>query len=133
MDAAWWKANVEEVQTVFAGLCVSPVKAPGARRMQFRKCRNSGLGAIALAVHLGARRIGLLGFDCQYTGGKTHWHGDHPKGSGVGNAGSLPKWPAQFHQFARELQRTDVEVTNLSRETALDAWPRGELETFLDS
>jgi len=39
---------------------------------------NSGIQAINLAYHLGAREIILLGYDMQPTGGKSHWFGDHP-------------------------------------------------------
>lgn len=131
MDAAWWKFNLAEVERTFSGARISPTPVQGARRVQFRKCRNSGAGSIALAAHWGAQRIGLLGFDCQYTNGKTHWHGDHPEGAGAGNAGSLPKWPQQFEQLAQELRA--IEVVNLTRETALQVWPRGNLEAFLDS
>lgn len=36
---------------------------------------NSGCGAVNLALMLGARRVLLLGFDCQIpASGKSHWH-----------------------------------------------------------
>lgn len=117
-----------EVERDFKGLRVSPMQVQGARWVTFRKCRNSGAGAIALAAHFGAQRIGLLGYDCQHTGGEKHWHGDHPK-SMQGNAGSVGKWPKQFQQLADELR--SIEIINLSRATALTCWPRGTLEEFL--
>lgn len=88
---------------------------------------NSGAGAIALAAKAAASRVILLGYDCQKTGGMVHHHGDHPEG--LGNAGSMPKWPAQFANLAAAMK--GVEVINCSRETALTAFPRGELESVL--
>jgi hypothetical protein len=38
---------------------------------------NSGHAAICLAIHLGAARIYLAGFDMAFEGLKTHWHGGH--------------------------------------------------------
>lgn len=98
-------------------LSLAPIKAFG----------NSGAGAISLAVKAGASRVILLGYDCQKTGGMVHHHGDHP--AGLGNAGSMPKWPEQFKRLAASLE--GVEVINCSRETALTAFPRGELESAL--
>lgn len=69
----------------------------------------------------------MVGYDCQKTGGKVHWHGDHPKG--LGNAGAMPKWPAQFQDMLRYLG--GISVINCSRETALRCFPRGDLETEL--
>ena len=88
---------------------------------------NSGAGAIALAAKAGASRVILLGYDCEKSGGKVHWHGDHP--AGLGNAGSMPKWPEQFKRLAASL--SGVEVINCSRATALTAFPRGKLESVL--
>lgn len=88
---------------------------------------NSGCGAISLACFAGARRVLMLGYDCQKTGGKTHWHGDHPKG--LGNAGSVHKWPAQFASLKAKM--SGVEIINCSRETALTVFPRASLEQTL--
>ncbi len=44
-----------------------------------RTGRNSGYQAINLAVHYGARRIVLLGYDLQRTDGKAHFFGNHPQ------------------------------------------------------
>jgi len=93
----------------------------------FRAFGNSGAGAIALAAKAGARRVLLLGYDCQKTGGKAHWHGDHPEG--LGNAGSIHKWPAQFAQLKASM--AGVEIINCSRATALTCFPRQPLEAAL--
>lgn len=80
-----------------------------------------------MAAKAGASRVILLGYDCQFTGGMAHHHGDHPPG--LGNAGSLPKWPEQFKRLAASLD--GVEVINCTRETALRFFPRMALEDAL--
>lgn len=126
MDRQWWEAHTGELQS-FPGMKVAPHRIPGVRQERFKHGHNSGAGALALAAHWGARRVILLGYDCQRTGGKAHWHGDHPPG--LGNAGSLPKWPAQFQKLVPQLR--GVEVINASRETALTVFPRASLESVL--
>lgn len=135
MDEPWWRQHGVEVRQHFHGETVSI--AAQVRRLKvtvlssggqgFRAYGNSGAGAISLACFAGAWRVLLLGFDCQRTGGKAHWHGDHPKG--LGNAGSLPKWPGQFKKLREAFP--DLEIINCSRETALTAFPRGRLEEWL--
>lgn len=128
MDRAWWVRYAGEVGRHFEGVPVSPLAGcPVARYVPFRHFENSGAGAISLAAHLGATRVLMLGYDCQRTGGKAHWHGDHP--AGLGNAGSLAKWPAIFEKLASVLVGT--EIINCSRDTALACFPRVRLEDAL--
>lgn len=88
---------------------------------------NSGAGVIALAAYLGVKQVIMLGYDMQHTGGKTHWHGDHPKG--LANAGKVNSWAARF----RELKNAhpQLNVVNCSRVTALTCFERAELEQVL--
>lgn len=127
MDKAWWVTYGLEASRAFQGQRIAPATFPHATRVRFRHPRNSGAGAIALAAHWGAREIFALGYDCQKTGGKAHWHGDHPKG--LGNAGSVAKWPAQFQDMIRYLG--GVTVFNCSRETALTCFRRASLHDAL--
>lgn len=128
MDRNWWKRYHRDVKTSFKGqlftLAQSCYGIPVPRIIQ---ARNSGAGAIALAASFGAQRVILLGYDCQHTGGKTHWHGNHPPG--LGNAGKVSSWPSQFQQLKRQL--SGVEVVNASRETALTCFPRMSLSEAL--
>jgi len=128
MDRAWWKAHIDDVRRVFKGCLASSYPQQGEiRRLTVVEHKNSGAGAIAAAVQAGASRVMLLGYDCQKTGGRAHWHGDHPEG--LGNAGSMDKWPRQFQRLADTLR--GVEILNCSRETALTCFPRADLETAL--
>jgi hypothetical protein len=133
MDVDWWRMHLDEVNASFMGQRFSSNKLPAEyravhlMRKHFHAHHNSGCGAIALAVQGGARRVLMLGYDCQKTDGKAHWHGNHPKG--LGNAGSIDKWPARFQSLANDCE--GVEIINCSRETALTIFPRMDLEQAL--
>jgi hypothetical protein len=69
----------------------------------------------------------LLGYDCQRTGGKAHWHGDHP--SKLGNAARMNDWADGFRQLAQD--HKSITIVNASRDTALDCFKRVDLQTAL--
>jgi len=75
-----------------------------------------------LLVKIAVKRI-LLGFDCQKTGGKSHWHGDHPKH--LGNAGRIEAWHDEFLKLKNDFAH--VEIVNATRETALECFKRVDL------
>ena len=132
MDKVWWDKYWQEVCEVFPGqrasVCVFPRKEVHVVRLgsAFAAGGNSGAGAVSLAASGGARRVLLLGYDAQRTGGKSHHHGDHPKG--LGNAGSMGKWPSQFDALKVPAA---CQVINCSRATALKRFPRGDLNEEL--
>lgn len=134
MDYAWWRVHGREVAETFVGERVSanPVAslavtvAPKAAVPTFG---NSGAAAISLAANAGAKRVLMLGYDCQRTGGQVHWHGNHPKT--LGNAGAMPRWPKQFEDLAKHMTGLGVEVINCTRSTALTCFPRADLEDEL--
>lgn len=86
--------------------------------------------AINLAYHFGAKQICLLGFDMQYTGGKSHWHGDHKKTSNPPPC-MMARWVPKFVPLWADLQSEGVELVNCTRETALTI-PRKPLEAVLN-
>lgn len=95
--------------------------------VEFLNCfGNSGIGSIALAVYGGASKIILIGYDCQMTDGKSHWHGDHP--TGLANAVRINEWPVKFAEFSKTV---DVPIYNASRQTALECFERVKLEDVL--
>jgi hypothetical protein len=103
------------------GLC----KEPG---MIFHG-NNSGYQAVGLAYTWGASRVILLGYDMQYTGGRRHWFGDHPRG--LNNATGLACWQRSFPKLAADAEKVGLEIVNASRETALTCFPRMRLEDAL--
>ena len=127
MDDKWWRVYRDEFKRSFKGLgyCQNGSAAIGyavtlSKTKGFETFGNSGSACVMLAHYKGARRIVMLGYDCNRTGGKSHWHGDHPRG--LGNAGSLHKWPIMFDRLAAAVK--DAEVINASRETRLKCFQR---------
>ena len=99
----------------------------GLGRQGVATCGNSGYQAVNLAYLLGAKRIGLLGFDMRPKSGANHFHGDHRGGSLTNpNAQLYRRWIAGFSELHRLLEAEGVELINCSRETAL-AIPRADL------
>lgn len=127
MDRAWWRVYGSEAGSFagkrycrhrgIIGVEQVPIRALGS---------HSGADAIRLAAHLGARKIVLLGYDCQHTGGKRHWHDDYSS-RGLGNASSVERWPKQLRRVRDEVS---AEIVNASRQTALDIFPRVPLEAI---
>jgi hypothetical protein len=130
MDEAWWrKYRAELSASDFAGERWSCDEVAGANQIDRAAIKNSGAGAIIAAVRWGAARVILLGYDAQKTGGAAHWHGDHPPG--LGNAGCVGQWPAQFEKVAAFIAPAGVKVLNASRATALTCFPRVDLSGAL--
>jgi hypothetical protein len=89
---------------------------------------NSGYQAINLAVHFGAAKIILLGFDC-WAGpnGQQNWFGDHPNHV----RSPYPLFLQQFATIAEPLKAAGVEVINCSRFTMLRCFPQMDLAEAL--
>lgn len=144
-DGIWWDRYAREVREAgFEGWTqdaeaaqkygLKYVKAKSGRGlchdpMQIFHGANSGYQAIGLAYVLGASRIILIGYDMQHTRGKTHWHGDHPKG--LTNAHGINKWVRNFDALAVDLAAEGVGVVNCTVETALTCFPRADLRDVL--
>jgi hypothetical protein len=92
------------------------------------KGSNSGIQAINLAYHLGARRIVLLGYDMQATGDKSHWFGDHPNGF----RSYYHRWIPLYQRVAEDAGSMGLEIINATRETALTCFVRKKLKQVLD-
>lgn len=95
-----------------------------------REGGNSGFAAVSLALLFGARRIVLLGYDMQLTGGCTHHHGDHGPDLGNPDTEKLRTWCKRFAEMAREVP-AGVEIVNATRDTALTCFPRMDLDACL--
>lgn len=105
-----------------------------AQKDSLRTGKNSGYQAINLAVHLGATKIVLLGYDMQPSAhGMDHWFGAHPKWKDAVSvtrpayAVFLPK----FTTLVQPLKDLGIEVVNATRRTALEAFPCCSLEEAL--
>jgi hypothetical protein len=94
---------------------------------------SSGFSAINLAVHLGAARIVLLGYDMrtdpdptrEHTG--DHFFGAHPNKSTPPFRQAIP----MFDTLVAPLALAGVAIVNCSRRTAITAFPIAALEAVL--
>ncbi len=93
---------------------------------------NSGCGALMLAVALGCKKIGLLGYDLKVQGNKTHWH----EGYGYSLkdvAKSLEDFRAVIDEWGPAILSMGVKVFNLSPDSALRSFPKTDVRTFLET
>ena len=94
--------------------------------------RNSGYQAINLAVHLGAKKILLLGYDMHapLVNGrpKMHWFGDHPGGTSPSVFDAMLPW---FETLVGPLAKRGIEVINCTPGSAIKCFPRGAIESVL--
>ena len=141
-DGAWWKVYANDVRDTFSGQCwtrdqsaadkyglhwIRSVSEPGLSFDQgvIHEGGNSGYQALNLAVHFGARRILLLGYDM----GGRHWFGDHPASLPVQSNYRI--FLDNFATLPNDLARAGVEVINCTRDTALTVFPRSTIEREL--
>lgn len=93
-----------------------------------RTGHNSGYQAINLAVHFGATRVLLLGYDC-WAGpdGRQNWHTTKRPHL----TSPYPVFLQSFGTMVEPLRAAGVQVINCSRFTVLRAFPRQSLEEAL--
>jgi hypothetical protein len=147
-DETWWQKYYPLVATGFRGECWTI--SAGARdrfglfwiygqdygglspaRDYIHTGKNSGYQAIGLAHLFGAARMILVGFDMQASGGRAHWHGNHPAGLANGGEGRYAAWRRAMEHLALDIKRTNCTILNASRRTALKCFQRVTLETAL--
>lgn len=142
-DAHWWgwHKGAPSFQGLKFTLSRCPFQVPGLQLLRktgddglelkpdgLRTGRNGGYQAINLAVHLGAARILLLGYDMQKgPNGETHWHGNHPRHTESPYAIFLRK----FDTLVKPLQQIGVDVVNCTPRTALKVFRRAALREVL--
>jgi len=97
---------------------------------------NTGGAAINLAVHMGAKRILLLGFDMNLDGTRMqHWHDLYGKGP-VLDERRKRKLPfsrhiTSFSFIAADAKRLGVEIINLSPGSSINDFPKMSVKEFL--
>lgn len=146
-DEDWLERHLEELRDYFQGQiwCGHPSwRSIWAHAIPYEKAApgllldperiawgmNSGAAALNLAVHHGAARVLLLGFDQGWTDGKARWHGRHPEGLQNGKPG-FHRWRAWFERAAADARRLGIDVINCSRSSSLTCFPRMPLEEAL--
>jgi hypothetical protein len=93
-----------------------------------RTGKNSGFQSVGLAVHFGAAKIVLLGFDFRLgPKGQKHCHADHPDKSAPPFALCL----RLFHTIVEPLRALGVTVVNCSPHSSLTAFPQQPIREAL--
>ena len=143
-DCRWWTWH--KGATVFPGLKysldprtkqkwphVTTLKNTGMTGLEMdptglRTGMNSGYQAINLAVHFGAKKIVLLGYDMSVSpDGKHHCHPDHP----VTRRSPYSSFLDHFKTIVQPLKANGVSVLNATRRTELHVFPKVSLEDAL--
>lgn len=143
-DAQWWRWNPTAKD--FAGLkyaltldsrhyCpgVKVLENKGAEGLELKPTgikhgRNGGYQAMNLAVHFGASRILLLGYDMQPGPNREeHWHGDHPNR----HRSPYDVFRRMYPTIVEPLKAAGVEVVNCTRRTALTCFPQAPIDVAL--
>lgn len=86
---------------------------------------HSGFQLLNLAVHLGAKRILLIGYDCHAQPERKHWFGNHP-----GTLNMSPRydsWATAYRAAVPQLEALGVEVINCTPDSAIDCFPRSRI------
>lgn len=84
---------------------------------------NSGFQALNLALHFGARRIILVGYDFTLQHGH-HWHGRHQDGLNNPTAAGVDVWRAHLDRQAPLLEALGVDLRVASPYSTLTAYRR---------
>jgi hypothetical protein len=125
-DRAWWMAHPDALKFEGRKWSGAPDASPVEGVPRFtdtQSGQNSGLLGIKAAVHLGATKVLLAGFDMH----GTHFFGPHPKP--LKNT-----QPLRFQAFMRQFdgyRPRGVEIINCTPRSALTCYPTGDLLALL--
>jgi len=136
-DPEWWRVNPEALD--FAGLRASVSKVDSVLQLQntgvegfdphpfaIRTGGNSGYQAVHIAIHAGAARVLLCGFDMHNRCG-LHWHGSHPRPLRNTDEHSYAKWASRFEA----LKGIGPEIVNCTPGSAIECFPKMDLNEAL--
>lgn len=123
-----WAAGVAKR---YVGTNINVLRVTGKEGLELdpsglRTGKHSGYAAINLAVHFGASRIVLLGYDCGWDGTRSHFFGHHPT-SLPNNQLHYGYFRAVMAKLAPLVKAQGIEIVNCSRRTTLTCFPRMEL------
>ncbi len=137
-DAAWWHAHPAAAQ--FSGLRVTVQDVRGTLKLRcsgpagfdphpsaVRSGGHSGHQAVHIAMHAGARRILLCGFDMR----GTHWHGQHAEPLRNTEQGAYGRWAERFAELREPAAERDIEIINCTPDSALTCFPTMSLAEAL--
>jgi hypothetical protein len=140
-DVMWWQ-HYRKRALEFAGLKVSCSPTPFKAVLQLkptgkdgfdanpgniRTGNNSGYQAVHIAMHAGAKRILLCGFDMR--GG--HWHGDHPHPLRNDLKDAYPRYADRFAGLVDPARERRIDIVNCTAGSAIGCFRFGDLKEEL--
>lgn len=146
-DSPWYrvhKENFHKAEATMVGLTVQPLDSNYAYWMR-REIHgiekggfnlgwfgNTGLSCICLAIAMGAKKICLLGFDMKADedNGNCNWH-ENNISTNVPNTYNKFINKAKILKEEMDKHCSDVEVVNCNLDSAMDVWPKVNLESVL--
>ena len=147
-DRPWWKLHDQAIRakcptierwscegtTRDFGTHIWPVESGRGIATQaeghIKRGSSSGFMSVGLAIKWGAKHIVLVGIDCQATGGKSHWFGDHPKKL-LPSPQPFVTWAQEFDSLAAPAAERGIRIANCTISTAVKLLPRSTLEAEL--
>jgi hypothetical protein len=157
-DLLWWRRNLPAL-LAFGGLLACPVDAAAvdprikvaplawrnfasreaSMQMEFGPAGeighggHSGFQAINLAVHFGATRIALLGFDLHVAPrGPLHHYGEHPAPLRNPTPRLLAEWAKTLDRQAPALAAHGIELVNATPHSVLTAFPKMNVQEVVE-
>jgi hypothetical protein len=143
-DQIWWFENIQMVHTFPGTKTTLAEDVPAAWVDGYLKntglsgfdedpscCRtgaSSGYQAMHIAIHAGARKIILVGFDMKAGPDGSHFFGEHRHDP---RHGAFKEMLAEFEGLEPVLKDRQVEVVNATPDSALTVFPMEELRTAL--
>ncbi len=141
-DGAWWINVKPKFEGLRYSLDPSAGRVPGVivlkntgtdgietNRAGLRTCMNSGGAAVNLAVHFGAKRILLLGYDMAVDRKRTHFFGHHK--FPLRDGSPYQSFRDCFKKQVQPLAQLGIDVANCSRHSVLQCFRRSTLEKEL--
>lgn len=95
--------------------------------------RNSGLGAIMLAILLGSTEIYLLGYDLKISKKETHWHNGYAYQDATSFSKRLDMFKKEFEVLSKDVEEQNISVVNLNPESTLECFPKDTLDNVLNN
>jgi hypothetical protein len=94
--------------------------------------RNSAVGALMLAIALGANPIYLLGYD-MHAKTKSHWHDGYPDRDLVEFNHKLDDYRKEFDALAPMIADSGIAVYNLNKSSSLKCFDFSDIDAVLNS
>lgn len=142
-DEQWWKAFADKMPANAPGRSFSLDATPHTQKFshglhfeittEYPKIitgLHSGIQAMNVAYHFGARYLGLVGFNLQKVSGKTHFFGERKPGV-LHCYSPYDRFAAIHVRAAPSFKAAGVTVFNCTTSSALLAYPHMDVNEFV--